>query len=221
MSISESKLEANRANAQKSTGPTTTAGLEKISRNAFKHGLCGRFQVLPSESQAEYEALFESFMRAEQPADEVERELVGKMARHTWLAERALRCQDSCFIVLPASPEQDANRRDPTIIHTQLERFIRYHAAHDRAYQRASKELQERRKQRLLAERGFVSQQHAEAAEKRREKRSQQQDELHQVRHATAQINFQMKEQRYLKATAASGAAKTANIGGQIHQIAA
>ncbi len=218
---SELQCAANRANAQKSTGPTTTAGLEKVSRNALKHGLCGKFQVLPTESQALYNALLEGFLRAEQPADEVERELVTKMARHTWLAERAIRCQDSCFIVLSASEEDEAARKDPTIIDLQLERFIRYHTAHDRAYQRASKELQERRKQRLKAENGFVSQQHKEAAEKRREKRSQQQDELHQVRHATAQINFQMKEQRYLKATAASGASKTADIGGEIHQIAA
>jgi hypothetical protein len=35
----EKQLAANRANAQKSTGPKTAAGRLKSSRNAFRHGL--------------------------------------------------------------------------------------------------------------------------------------------------------------------------------------
>ena len=36
---SERQIAANRANAQKSTGPTTAAGRLKSSRNAYRHGL--------------------------------------------------------------------------------------------------------------------------------------------------------------------------------------
>jgi hypothetical protein len=36
---SEKQIAANRANAQKSTGPKTAAGRLKSSRNAFRHGL--------------------------------------------------------------------------------------------------------------------------------------------------------------------------------------
>jgi hypothetical protein len=39
-----------------------------------------------------------------------------------------------------------------------LEVYMRYHAAHDRAYQSASAELQKRKKARQLAEIGFASQ---------------------------------------------------------------
>jgi hypothetical protein len=35
----EKQIAANRANAQKSTGPRTAAGRLKSSRNAFRHGL--------------------------------------------------------------------------------------------------------------------------------------------------------------------------------------
>ena len=35
----ERQIAANRANAQKSTGPKTAAGRSKSSRNAFRHGL--------------------------------------------------------------------------------------------------------------------------------------------------------------------------------------
>ena len=36
---SEKQIAANRANAQKSTGPKTAAGRSKAGRNAFRHGL--------------------------------------------------------------------------------------------------------------------------------------------------------------------------------------
>ena len=39
MKISVEKLVANRANAQKSSGPQTRAGKLRSSKNAFKHGL--------------------------------------------------------------------------------------------------------------------------------------------------------------------------------------
>jgi hypothetical protein len=38
---SEKQIAANRANAQRSTGPRTTFGKLKSSRNSFRHGLSG------------------------------------------------------------------------------------------------------------------------------------------------------------------------------------
>jgi hypothetical protein len=37
----ERQIAANRANSKKSTGPKTTAGKRRSSRNAFRHGLSG------------------------------------------------------------------------------------------------------------------------------------------------------------------------------------
>ena len=48
--ISAIQLEANRRNAQLSTGPRTREGKAVSSQNNFKHGFCGAFQVLESES---------------------------------------------------------------------------------------------------------------------------------------------------------------------------
>jgi hypothetical protein len=90
------------------------------------------------------------------------------MAEHTWCSERASRLQEGCFLIT-RTEEQRKNLQGEVVIHPQLERFLRYQAHHDRAYQRASAELLKRRKERLLAERGFVLQKHAEAQETRRE----------------------------------------------------
>ena len=49
--ISEKQLAANRANAAKSTGPTSIAGKANSSRNSYKHGLdsSARFTVVRVE----------------------------------------------------------------------------------------------------------------------------------------------------------------------------
>jgi hypothetical protein len=53
MPVSERKAEANRKNAQKSTGPRTEAGKERTRANALKHGLSGEgIVVTPAESLA-------------------------------------------------------------------------------------------------------------------------------------------------------------------------
>jgi hypothetical protein len=46
----EKQIAANRANAGRSTGPKTMAGRLKSSRNAYRHGLSGPFQLDPMTS---------------------------------------------------------------------------------------------------------------------------------------------------------------------------
>ena len=123
MPISKRKLEANRRNAQKSSGPVTPIGKAKSAQNRISHGLCGKFFVLESESQEDYNDLLERFMKAEQPVDDVERELVAKMARHTWMSERAVRLQDACFLPQPRTEQEQPKatsmlRSAPTSIST-------------------------------------------------------------------------------------------------------
>jgi len=214
MPISKRKLAANRANAKKSRGPVTDAGKQKVSMNAIQHGLCGRFRVLPDENQAEYDNLVRRFMEAEKPVDEVERELVAKMARHTWMSERSVRFQEACFLYQPQSPEEKANERQTVAVLRDLKIYTRYQAAHDRAYQRAANDLAKRRKDRASLERGIASQKRAEAEDERREKRQKQRDDLHPYKVLTAEMKTEQLAQRVLKAGAAF---QTPNLG----QIAA
>jgi hypothetical protein len=107
-------------------------------------------------------------MLDEKPVGSVEVELVRKMAEHTWQRERAARCQEACFLVMPQTPEQKTNDEAEVRVRPELERYIRYQSHHDRAYQRAAAELLKRQKERRLAEVGFVSQKRVEAEETRR-----------------------------------------------------
>ncbi len=54
--ISEKQLEANRRNAQNSTGPKTAGGKAKSSRNNLRHGLTGHINILPTEDREAHDA---------------------------------------------------------------------------------------------------------------------------------------------------------------------
>src|SRR5579875_794986 len=183
------QIAANRRNAQKSTGPKSVETKAKVSQNPTKHGLCAKFRVLEEvEKQENFDAFLNQLMEDEQPVGQAEIELVVKMAEHTWLSKRALRLQNNCFSLEPKTPDQAKNRETPVAVElTYLEHYMRYHAAHDRAYQRASAELQKRKKARQLAEIGFASQKRAEAEESRKA-------EKHRARMAIANLRKQREE---------------------------
>jgi len=73
MSASVAQIDANRANAQLSTGPTTPEGKAVSSQNAVRHGFLAN--VLPTE-QDDYRALLEDLIVDLQPAGTIQRLLV-------------------------------------------------------------------------------------------------------------------------------------------------
>src|SRR5205823_3102764 len=64
MVTSEARIQANRKNAQRSTGPKTASGKERSRRNALKHGLTGEGTVLPEDLQLEVAAEVAIFSKA-------------------------------------------------------------------------------------------------------------------------------------------------------------
>jgi hypothetical protein len=181
--ISQAKMAANHANAQLSPGPVTTIGKQAVSQNATKHGLTGKFQVLADESQADFDQLLADFMRGQEPANQQEVEFVQQMAEALWLSTRARRLQDRCLTVMcSGTPEQQNQAKK------DLALYMRYQTTHERAFSRFSTELRKRRNERLRNERGFVSQKHREAAERRREELHQTRQKTESLRHERIQI---------------------------------
>jgi len=78
------QIEANRANAQLSTGPSTPEGKLKSSHNALKTGLTGRTIVLPTDDVAAYEKLVAQINRKFQPETDEEKHLVQSVADTEW-----------------------------------------------------------------------------------------------------------------------------------------
>ena len=70
--VSARKLAANRANAQRSTGPRTAAGKARAAGNALVHGVLSRRVVLPGEDPAEFVAFADSWRAYLTPGSPVE-----------------------------------------------------------------------------------------------------------------------------------------------------
>jgi hypothetical protein len=86
---SDAKTEANRANAQKSTGPKTEAGKYISSRNNMRHGLRSNTKILPGEDLEEFNILSSGMLADLNPLDTTETELVNQLVDIQWRLRRA------------------------------------------------------------------------------------------------------------------------------------
>ena len=107
--ISEKQLEANRRNAQKSTGPRTEEGKMVVSQNAIKHGILSTLQVLPDvESQEEWERHRAETMADLAPVGYLETVLAGRIAEMLWRLGRAARFEREAMAIAYENAEHDA-----------------------------------------------------------------------------------------------------------------
>ena len=152
MATSQAKIDANRRNAEKSTGPRTEEGKANSRRNALKHGMTGDGIVVPVEDMVEVEKRFKAYVEDLQPKGALQLTLVRRAAtlavRMERCAEREIESRvdrvtselDSCEI--PDDLPDDAI--------PELQRIIACEAAFD-----ASREGKLVRRYELDAERGF------------------------------------------------------------------
>jgi hypothetical protein len=82
------QIEANRRNAQKSTGPTSPEGKAASSMNALKTGLHAKSLVLPSEDPADLELLIHEYYDHHQPASPDARAFVDDLILCEWTLRR-------------------------------------------------------------------------------------------------------------------------------------
>ncbi|MFC1657262.1 hypothetical protein ACFL2P_01645 [Candidatus Moduliflexota bacterium] len=92
------QLEANRKNAQKSTGPRTPKGKSVSRLNALKHGLLSKEVLLPSGEQKEALEAFSGRLRADlRPEGEMEHLLVDRIVAATWRLRRVLQVEAEVY----------------------------------------------------------------------------------------------------------------------------
>jgi hypothetical protein len=94
---SQSKSDAARTNGAKSHGPTTPEGKARSSQNAIKHGLTANFNLLPGESEQDFEALLEAHRTHHRPVGALEEELVRNLAVTRWRLARVAALEAHLF----------------------------------------------------------------------------------------------------------------------------
>jgi hypothetical protein len=126
------QFEANRRNAQKSTGPKTPEGKTAVSMNALRHGLRARTVVLPSENPEEFHQLCNDLEVEWHPQSRTEQFYLEQMAVSQWKLTRMEVGEVNIF-------------KDPAGPQTQLPLLDRLWQAEcrlERSYARAQRELE-------------------------------------------------------------------------------
>lgn len=88
----------------RSTGPKTDEGKKRVSKNALKTGVYARDIVLPTESQADFEALHQQFIHDFKPQDITGSQLVHDMVVVVWKRMRLERIEKKVLTDLLGMP---------------------------------------------------------------------------------------------------------------------
>ena len=97
---SQAKIEANKRNSLKSTGPNTPEGLLKSSMNALKHGMRSKKQALLREDSFAFENRQRKWMASADPDDDMGEFLVHQYVCLSFELERVQRAHLEGFTSL-------------------------------------------------------------------------------------------------------------------------
>lgn len=90
---SDRRIEANRRNASKSTGPKTAKGKQISRMNAMKHGLRARELLTPDEEPSDFKSFCSDALRDLAPQGFMETELAEQIVSCCWRLRRCRRIE--------------------------------------------------------------------------------------------------------------------------------
>ncbi|HZL59286.1 MAG TPA: hypothetical protein VFC38_06270 [Stellaceae bacterium] len=154
---SQLQIEANRRNAQLSTGAKTPQGRCASRMNALKHGLTAQQIVLFDETTEDFDKFFGELVKALNPQDAIEAQLAERIAICAWRLRRSYRIEAALF----ENVRTDWTAESPALTskierlfvrvtahEDQLSKLTRYEASHERSLQRALFTLERRQMRR-------------------------------------------------------------------------
>jgi hypothetical protein len=108
----QAQILANRRNAQKSTGPKTAEGKAAVAKNATRHGLFARYDVVISENPADFDAFREEMLAELAPVGTMESILAERIVSLAWRLKRAERMHNE---LIDAKIRREMNRTFPEL----------------------------------------------------------------------------------------------------------
>jgi hypothetical protein len=151
---SVAQLNANRLNAQRSTGPRTEAGKAASRFNALKYGIEARSLVIPGEDPAELEALALDYHQQFYPVGPLEDYLVQTLVQADWNRRRYTRIEAQVLQLLLAGQDAAAESSVDAFTGSAAQQIFRRLGATERSYFRALKELGRIQRERQAEEQG-------------------------------------------------------------------
>ena len=95
MKPNKKNTDANRKNAEKSTGPTSEEGKAQSARNALKHGIFAKELFLSDEEKPEFEELNNALRGQFNPATPMQEIAFGRVVCSCWRCRLATRLEMS------------------------------------------------------------------------------------------------------------------------------
>jgi hypothetical protein len=137
---SQCQIDANRRNAQHSTGPRTEEGKAAARFNAVRHGFTAQ---LHTGDDPDFDSFRDGFIAEHQPSTPTEMFLVEQMASAAWRLRR-LRAAESGHWELIMSKFED----DPKACNSAMSNLNRYESRLESAFYKALHELERLRSER-------------------------------------------------------------------------
>jgi hypothetical protein len=163
--ISPERLEANRRNARRSTGPKTEEGKQRSRLNAFRHGLTGQVRLLPVSERIAAESFMKPIVAGFSPVGEHETLLARGIAEAHRRLARARTIEENLFAIHIAEradvPLAGDNNQIADALHmaqtfaeqtAAFDRLTMYEQRVRRCMERDLKLLEAARKERMAAE---------------------------------------------------------------------
>jgi hypothetical protein len=117
---SQRQIDANRENAQKSTGATTPEGKQRSSRNSTKHGFTGQTLILSPEEEDLYKAFVADYYNDYAPYDATTKQLTQQLADAHWSIQQIFVQQTNLMTLINAATDQLSQAGDPIAALTTL-----------------------------------------------------------------------------------------------------
>ena len=113
--ISEKQLEANRRNAQRSTGPRTDEGKKVSALNARRHNLTGQVTAMTDADRIMHDAFSASIVENLGPEGAMETQLAQRIATDSWRLNRISAVEDNLFALGHNAHSDDIETENPEI----------------------------------------------------------------------------------------------------------
>src|SRR5579864_4682701 len=140
------QIDANRLNAQKSTGPRSVEGKARSSQNALKSGIDAESLIILGEDRAALEALTQEYVERFHPTTPEQRHYVDTLIRDDWQLRRLAKVDTQLWeyeLAFPLKRDENApHGRAYASGSTTFFRLQRRMDSVERSYQRALRELQ-------------------------------------------------------------------------------
>jgi hypothetical protein len=113
--ISQKQLEANRRNAQRSTGPRTEEGKKVAALNARRHNLTGEVTAMTDADRIMHDAFSASIVESLAPEGAMELQLAQRVATDSWRLNRISAVEDNLFALGHNAKSDETETEDPEI----------------------------------------------------------------------------------------------------------